>query len=40
MNNMPMHENMFVHHAFHIFLTLAVLAAIGAWWLYQKRSDK
>jgi len=29
--------NMLEHHAFHILLTVVVLAAIGAWWLYQKK---
>ena len=28
---------MLEHHAFHILLTVVVLAAIGAWWLYQKK---
>jgi len=37
---MNMHENMFVHHAFHIFLTVTALAVIGAWWFYQKKNNK
>jgi|GEM_PF-1364090 len=40
MNSKGMHMNMLEHHAFHILLTVVVLAAIGAWWFYQKRSDK
>ena len=36
--NMPMNESGFAHHRVHILLSLAVLAAIGAWWYIAKRS--
>ncbi len=29
---------MLEHHAFHILLTVVALAAIGAWWFYQKKN--
>jgi len=34
-----MHESMLAHHAWHIVLTLVALAAIGAWWKFQKRNE-
>ena len=39
-DDMPVHvhENFLRHHAFHIALTLVALAAIGGWWLYDKKN--
>ena len=38
--NMPHGESMLRHHAFHIGITLAALAAVAVWWLFDKRSKK